>query len=60
MRESGLKLCESHRSSHCLEVSPYAGEWIEICLSSCIIFQLDVSPYAGEWIEMCSQSLHLD
>ncbi len=33
-------------------VSPYTGEWIEICALANNKVYKDVSPYTGEWIEI--------
>ena len=38
--------------THRIIVSPYIGEWIEICYWIYQIISTIVSPYIGEWIEM--------
>ena len=47
------------RQSPTLEwVTPYAGVWIEIRLSTTSVCDKTVTPYAGVWIEITSLKFH--
>ena len=40
-----------------LKVAPYAGAWIEIHYTHCVVVRSVVAPYAGAWIEMINVDL---
>ena len=40
-----------------MQVTPYAGVWIEIHLTVDTVQKLNVTPYAGVWIEIAQEDL---
>ena len=51
-RECGLKYDEKDRICIRINVTPYAGVWIEMSVSVSLTVKYLVTPYAGVWIEI--------
>ena len=47
-----MKFVKSKRHVSYTAVTPYAGVWIEILVTSVVFANITVTPYAGVWIEI--------